>query len=329
MSASRINSERPDYLTLLPAARQEEILSLRADNERLLRSRKKGVLRFREPYETIRHLRADFLDLTGEVVRIGGTGELDAADQGRVLAALRSFMPWRKGPFELFGIEIDAEWRSERKWNRLLPALPDLTGKIIADIGSNNGYYMFRMAAHQPRLVVGFEPYLQHYFAFQTLNSLAGLANLHTELLGVEHLRLYPDCFDVIFLMGIIYHRISPVEMLREVRAALRPGGVLIVESQAIPGKEPLALFPEKTYAKVPGTYFVPTAACLENWLHRSGFQQVETFCSHPMSSAEQRRTPWMTFESYTDFLDPVDPGRTIEGYPAPWRVFLRAVTPG
>jgi tRNA (mo5U34)-methyltransferase len=55
----------------------------------------------------------------------------------------------------------------------------------------------------------------------------------------------------------------------------------------------------------------------------------VETFCSHPMSSAEQRRTPWMTFESYADFLDPVDPGRTIEGYPAPWRVFLRAVTPG
>ena len=44
------------------------------------------------------------------------------------------------------------------------------------------------------------------------------------------------------------------------------------------------------------------------------------------MSSDEQRRTDWMMFESYRDFLDPDDPARTVEGYPAPWRVFLSAV---
>jgi tRNA (mo5U34)-methyltransferase len=322
-------TEKTDYLAHLATAHRKEILELRTGNDRLLRSTKKGILRFREPYEAIQHLRADSLDLAGDTVRIGRAGELTSAEQEQVLAALRSFMPWRKGPFEVFGIEIDAEWRSERKWNRLLPALPDLTGKIVADIGSNNGYYMFRMAEHRPAWVIGFEPYLQHYFAFQTLNSLAGLDNLQTELLGVEHLKLYPGCFDVIFLMGIIYHRISPVEMLKEIRTALRPGGVLILESQAIPGKEPLALFPEKTYAKAPGTYFVPTASCLENWLLRAGFKQVESFCSHPMSSEEQRRTDWMTFESYDDFIDPGDQGRTIEGYPAPLRVFLSAVHPG
>ena len=152
---------------------------------------------------------------------------------------------------------------------------------------------------------------------------MAGLANLHIDLLGVEHLPLFPACFDVIFLMGIIYHRPSPVDVLRDVYAALRPGGTLILESQAIPGAEPVALFPRKTYAKVPGTYFVPTGICLSNWMERTGFTGVEIFCSHPMSEAEQRRTDWMVFESYSDFLAPDNPALTVEGYPAPHRVFL------
>jgi len=33
-----------------------------------------------------------------------------------------------------------------------------------------------------------------------------------------------------------------------------------------------------------------------------------------------------MTFESYSDFIDPGNQSLTIEGYPAPLRVFLKAV---
>ena len=44
------------------------------------------------------------------------------------------------------------------------------------------------------------------------------------------------------------------------------------------------------------------------------------------MSSDEQRKTDWMTFESYSDFIDPSDPSKTIEGYPAPLRVFLKGI---
>ena len=86
-----------------------------------------------------------------------------------------------------------------------------------------------------------------------------------------------------------------------------------------------MALFPERTYAKVPGTWFVPTASCLHNWLARAGFTNIKCFCSHPMSSVEQRKTEWMVFESYQDFIDKQNPELTIEGYPAPWRVFLKA----
>ncbi len=319
----------PDYLTALPTPHKKEIHRLREQHEEWLAKPKKGIVRFRKLYESVKHLRARYVDVSGNVVRFGREDELGTQDRQKVYEVLRSFMPWRKGPFKIFGIGIDAEWRSERKWNRVLPILPDLRGKVVADIGCNNGYYMFRMAHYKPRIVVGFEPYLQHYFAFKTLNSLAGFDNLFIELLGVEDVGLYQGSFDVVFLMGILYHRISPIEALRDVRAAMKPGGMLIVESQGIPGDEPVALFPEERYAKVPGTYFVPTGACLRNWLLRAGFSKVEIFDSHPMSNQEQRRTPWMDFESYADFIDPDDPARTVEGYPAPIRVFLKGMNPG
>ncbi len=314
------------YLNFLPNADLQAIQALLQEKAHWLALGKKGVERFRLPYESVRHIRAEQCDFSGDVVSIGSPDDLSGQDGEKVYKALRDFMPWRKGPFEVFGTRIDAEWRSERKWNRVLPELPDLRGKIVADIGSNNGYYMFRMAHHNPKLVLGFEPYLQHYFTFKTLNAFADLKNLSTELLGVEHIALFKESFDIVFLMGILYHRSSPVEVLRDIMTAMKPGGVLIVESQGIPGDGPVALFPEKRYAKVPGTYFVPTAPCLANWLTRAGFDEVKIFHKHPMSSQEQRSTEWMVFESYEDFIDKTDPFLTVEGYPAPIRIFARAV---
>lgn len=318
----------PNYLHLLPQSNSTAIAALHKQHQARLTSNKKGIRRQRELAQAVSHLHAQHLDLQSDVVTIGHGNEISIAEQEKLRQVLRNFMPWRKGPFSIFGIDIDAEWRSNRKWDRLLPHLPPLEGKIVADIGCNNGYYMFRLAHLKPRLVVGFEPYLHHYFTFRALNAMAGLTNLQMELMGVEESGLFQDSFDLILLLGILYHRISPLECLREVKKALVPGGVIIVESQAIPGKESVALFPESRYAKVPGTYFVPTANCLANWLKRAGFAQVEIFCCHAMNSNEQRRTPWMEFESYSDFLDPNDPTLTIEGYPAPLRVFIKAIRP-
>ncbi|WP_448874174.1 tRNA 5-methoxyuridine(34)/uridine 5-oxyacetic acid(34) synthase CmoB [Desulfobulbus propionicus] len=310
---------------LFPHARHQQLHELLAQKQAWINQEKKGFLRYRIPLQELSHLRATWCDFSGDVVRIGTPSDIASSDRERLQVVLRGLMPWRKGPFSVFGIDIDAEWRSDRKWNRLIPEIPDLSGKIIADIGSNNGYYMFRMAYHRPALVLGFEPYVHHYFTFTLLNGFAGQSNLQSTLLGIEHLPLFPESFDVIFCMGILYHRPSPIAALQELLAALKPGGWLILESQAIPGNDPVALFPEHTYAKVPGTWFVPTATCLRHWLTRTGFREVHCFCEHAMSSMEQRRTPWMEFESFQDFIDKDNPGLTIEGYPVPRRVFFKA----
>ncbi len=317
-----------DYLELMPEADNEGIRRLRTGEKARLARPKKGFLRFQEPWQEICALpRAGYSDFTGDKVTIGRREEL-ADEQSAVLhQALRAFMPWRKGPFSLFGIDIDAEWQSFYKWDRLGPGLPELEGRVVADIGCNNGYYMFRMLPWRPAAVVGFEPMLQHYYCFRSLKHLAGEAaeQLFIEPMGVEQIGLYPGSFDVIFLMGIIYHRREPLTMLQQLHRALKPGGTLILESQAIPGEESLALFPERTFAKAPGVHFVPTAACLHNWLTRNGFKEVELISQTPTTTNEQRRTDWMTFESYADFLDPENPALTLEGYPAPDRVIFSA----
>jgi len=315
-----------NYLDLLPPhTHRNEITMIHRDRQRWVTQQKKGFLRYRKPFEILLHYHAETVECSDDTVTIGAQEEVTPETRKRIAEQLKAFIPWRKGPFSVFGVDIDAEWRSERKWQRLEPFLPDLEGKTIADIGCNNGYYMFRMTPFKPKLVLGFEPSVQHYYCFKSLNAMAGFAALDIDLLGVEHINLFPESFDVIFLMGVIYHRPSPVEVLRDILVSLKPGGTLIIESQAIPGSDPIALFPEKTYAKVPGTYFVPTGSCLRNWLLRAGFSSVELFSSQPMSSSEQRRTEWMVFESYSDFVDPDNSNLTIEGHPAPWRVFLRA----
>lgn len=312
------------YLASLPPSPfVDTITAEHKTRQKWINQQKKGFLRYREPCRILSQYKAKEMEFNKDVVSIGSAEEIPENDRKIIHDNLRAFMPWRKGPFSVFGTDIDAEWRSERKWRRLVPELPDLHNKVVADIGCNNGYYMFRMVPYQPKVVVGFEPSVQHYYCFKSLRNMAGLINFHIDLLGVEHIGLFPETFDVIFLLGIIYHRPSPIDVLKDIFAALKPGGTLLLESQAIPGEEPFALFPEKTYAKVPGTYFVPTGKCLVNWMQRAGFQEAQLFHSHPMSSAEQRKTEWMTFESFSDFIDPQDSSLTIEGYPSPCRVFL------
>lgn len=314
-----------DYLPYLSAsANAEAIIKERSKRVHWVNQDKKGFLRFRTPAMALGQFHATYVDCSGDTVVIGESREISEQQRAIILENLKAFMPWRKGPFSIFGIDVDAEWRSEKKWQRVQPVLPDLSGKIVADIGCNNGYYMFRMVPSRPRLVLGFEPTVQHYYCFKALQGMAACPGLAIDLLGVEHMPFFASCFDVVFLMGVIYHRPSPVDTLRDILCALKPGGTLIVESQAIPGDFPVALFPADTYAKVPGTYFVPTGPCLCNWMKKAGFTEIELFHSHPMSGAEQRRTEWMTFESYNDFISPHDPALTVEGYPTPWRIYVK-----
>ncbi len=266
--------------------------------------------------------------LDRDEVTIGTSSDLTSDELEKLRRCIELLIPWRKGPYRLFGEEIDSEWRSNRKWDRIAPYLDPLEGRQVADIGCSSGYYMFRASAQNPRFILGIDPSEKFFYCFELMQRFLQNPRLQYEMLGVEHMPMFQKTFDVVFCLGILYHHRSPLDLLRGILQSMKPGAQLIVESQAIPGSEPVALCPPGRYAKARNVHFVPTAACLESWLQSSGFREIEVISSVEVGFDEQRTTRLMPFESLKDFLDPSDSRKTIEGYPAPLRVALRARAP-
>ncbi len=286
--------------------------------------KRKSTQKYYNLLNNVKHIKTSYFDFSSDIVSIGKEEELTQNDKKILLETLIGFKPWRKGPFNIFGNLIDAEWRSEKKFNRIIPYLPDLKGKVICDVGCNNGYYMFRLYDKQPSFILGIDPTLHYYFTYKLLSGFIELKNIAYELLGVEHIKFFTESFDVVLLMGILYHHPSPLDILKNVFKSLKKNGILIIESQGIPGEGSFALFPAKRYAKAPGVYFLPTVGCLYNFVKRAGFRNIEVFYIHKMTPKEQRRTKWMDYESFIDFLDPDNPELTVEGYPAPIRIYIK-----
>ena len=51
--------------------------------------------------------------------RAVGLEHIPEAAEQQLENALRGLMPWRKGPFKFGPIDLDTEWRSDLKWDRL------------------------------------------------------------------------------------------------------------------------------------------------------------------------------------------------------------------
>jgi len=131
-----------------------------------------------------------------------------------------------------------------------------------------------------------------------------------------------------VFSMGILYHRRSPMDHLRELRQLLKPGGQLVLETLVVEGDEGQLLVPEDRYAKMPNVWFIPSPDMLLRWMRKNGLKNPRMVDINTTSIEEQRSTDWMTFESLADFLDPNDPRKTVEGHPAPVRAVFVAEAP-
>ncbi|WP_442867988.1 tRNA 5-methoxyuridine(34)/uridine 5-oxyacetic acid(34) synthase CmoB [Campylobacter sp. VBCF_06 NA8] len=233
-----------------------------------------------------------------------------------------SLKPWRKGPFALNELFIDSEWQSFIKFN-LLRGHIDLAGKNVADVGCNNGYYMYRMLGLGARSVTGFDPSALFYLQFLFLQHFMRTQAIF-EPLGVEHLPFYGAKFDTIFCLGVIYHRSDPISMLKQLKSALNSGGEVILDTMYIDMDGDFALTPKGGYSKISNIYFVPTIGALSNWCERAKFKNFEILETKQTDFNEQRKTEWIDGQSLENFLDPKNPNLTIEGYPAPKRVYVK-----
>lgn len=267
------------------------------------------------------------IDLKNQV-KIGAANDLTPEQQAQFLEQLMQFHPWRKGPYRLFGIDIDTEWRSDWKWQRLLPHIQPLSGRKVLDVGGGNGYHGWRMQGEGADLVIGIDPTLVFVMQYQVMQRYIQSDKHFVVPTGIESLPENLAFFDTVFSMGVLYHRRSPIDHLYELRACLRSGGELVLETLVIEGEEGDTLMPENRYAKMRNVWFLPSIPTMLLWLQRCGFNNVRCVDVNDTSIEEQRRTDWMTFESLADFLDPNDFSKTIEGYPGPKRAIFLATAP-
>lgn len=241
--------------------------------------------------------------------------------------ALLGLSPWRKGPFELFGVHIDTEWRSDWKWQRVAAHL-DLQGKRVLDVGCGNGYYLWRMLGAGAREVIGIDPNWLFFCQFLALQRYLPQQPAWHLPLALEELPAKLEGFDTTFSMGVLYHRRSPIDHLLELKDTLRRGGELVLETLVVEGDAQQVLVPEDRYAQMRNVWFLPSVPALLLWLRRAGFVEARCVDVSVTSVEEQRSTEWMRFQSLADFLDPADPARTVEGLPAPRRAVLIARKP-
>ncbi|WP_411704818.1 tRNA 5-methoxyuridine(34)/uridine 5-oxyacetic acid(34) synthase CmoB [Edaphovirga cremea] len=286
--------------------------------------------KFKLWFNTVEHLPTltpDRLDLLHSVTASLDTPLTDGQREG-VENLLRNLMPWRKGPFSLYDIEIDTEWRSDWKWDRVLPHISSLAGRMILDVGCGSGYHMWRMIGAGAHFAVGIDPMQLFLCQFEAVRKLlGGDQRAHLLPLGIEQL---PElaAFDTVFSMGVLYHRRSPLDHLYQLKNQLVSGGELVLETLVVAGDAQQVLVPGDRYAQMRNVYFIPSTEALKAWLEKCGFVDVRIADISVTSLEEQRRTSWMTSESLAEFLDPDDQSKTVEGYPAPQRALLIARKP-
>ncbi|MEW8292656.1 MAG: tRNA 5-methoxyuridine(34)/uridine 5-oxyacetic acid(34) synthase CmoB [Candidatus Thiodiazotropha endolucinida] len=266
------------------------------------------------------------IDLNSARIRAGVTGDCNETMRQQLIQFLSGLHPWRKGPYEICGLHIDTEWRSDLKWDRLQSHIQSLKERVVLDVGCGNGYHAWRMLGEGARLVIGIDPTQLFIMQFEAIKHFLGEHHpVHLFPLGIEHLPPDIKGFDTVFSMGVFYHRRSPFAHLAELKGALRNGGELVLETLVIEGGENRVLVPRGRYAKMRNVWFIPSTKTLHLWLERAGFSQVKLIDVSVTTVEEQRATEWMRFESLADYLDPADRSLTIEGYPAPRRAVFVA----
>ncbi|WP_423905936.1 tRNA 5-methoxyuridine(34)/uridine 5-oxyacetic acid(34) synthase CmoB [Candidatus Spongiihabitans sp.] len=281
------------------------------------------------------------VELDQAVVKIGRIEDMDADARDQLKQLLLELQPWRKGPFEVFGILVDSEWRSNIKWGRLESVIRPLKDRLILDVGCGNGYYMLRMLGAGARYVLGIEPcqlFIAQYNALQKClskkyeaekyetGSPSSILPLRCEEIPFDAIEDKGIGFDTVFSMGVLYHRKKPMAHLAELARCLKPGGELVMETLIINGDAQDILVPKSTYAKMSNIWCIPSELKLQEMLSETGFKKITTVDITATRIDEQRRTQWMTFESLSDFLDSGDQTKTIEGYPAPLRIVVTCV---
>jgi SAM-dependent methyltransferase len=165
------------------------------------------------------------------------TGEERHPVSGRVIAPVMSYegAEWLERPEREF----------EEQPSKAIKALGIRPGQVVADVGAGSGYYTVRLAKQVGRMGRVYASDIQPEMIVHLQRRLERERIENVELVQATDTnpRLPDGAFDLV-LMVDVYHELSrPQEVLRRLRAALKPDGRLVLieyrkESPWVPIRE-------------------------------------------------------------------------------------------
>jgi len=139
---------------------------------------------------------------------------IDFPEYGISTTSQRSWGVFDEGGVNTLGRNLTSEeaclLRPWPKWLYVKPLMPDLTGKSIMEVGSNNGFFPFRFAELGALRVTGIEVQKRKHETAMWANSVFGFKNIsfrHSDFL-VDH-SIEPH--DIIFVSEVVNHMLCPL----------------------------------------------------------------------------------------------------------------------
>ncbi len=158
----------------------------------------------------------------------------------------------------------------------------DLSGLSVLDVGAWDGFFSFEAERRGATRVVAVDRWdcvaglnrSGFDLASRVLRSRVAGVQADICLLNEEQAASL-GTFDLVLLLGVLYHVTDPLGALRNVRRLCAPGGRLILETEAdlLWTRRPaLAFYPGRELTDDPSNWFAPNPPALLGMLRVSGF---------------------------------------------------------
>lgn len=204
--------------------------------------------------------------------------ELDDGRWAELQARAERLAPWAQGPFPLGGdLVIGSAGPDERRWIALGPAVGDLSGRRVLDVGSKAGYDPFMFNLRGAAEVIACEPLVQHDQAL-LLESIyrtgVDLRNVGWQELSVDDI----GRFDLVHCDGTVNHEPNPMAMLTRLRELTADGGKLMLGATVLadPELSEHARFVPGSYEGDDTWWWVPGLLALRWMVAAAGFDVVD-----------------------------------------------------
>ena len=119
-----------------------------------------------------------------------------------------------------------AQWQ---KPTQVIASLGSLDGKTVADIGAGSGYFAVPVGKKAAKVIaIDIDQRFLDYIEQKKQREKIG-ANIETRLASPDSPRLKPGEADMVLIVDTFHHIENRIDYLRNLKKALRKGGVLVI----------------------------------------------------------------------------------------------------